>query len=64
MRDSVSAQELLDKLNMTYRESFGLEQDDISCIIFKVIDCYNNTSYLKIRKVRDKNIREGINDDN
>ena len=29
VRDSVSDQELLDKLNMTYHESFGLEQDDI-----------------------------------
>lgn len=63
VRDSVSAQELLDKLNMMYHESFWLEQDDISCIIFKVTDCYENTNYLKIRKVRSKNISEGRNDD-
>jgi hypothetical protein len=63
VRDSVSAQELLDKLNMMYHESFWLDQDDISCIIFKVTDCYDNTNYLKIRKVRSKNISEGRNDD-
>ena len=63
VRDSVSAQELLDKLNMMYHESFWLKQDDISCIIFMVTDCYDNTNYLKIRKVRSKNISEGRNND-
>lgn len=63
VRDSVSAQELLDKSNMMYHESFWLEQDDISCIIFKITDCYDNTNYLKVRKVRSKNISEGKNDD-
>ena len=63
VRASVSAQKLLDKLNMMYHESFWLEQDDISCIIFKVTDCYDNTNYLKIRKVRSKNTSEGRNDD-
>ena len=64
VRDSVGAQELLDKLNMMYHESFALEQNDISCVVFKVIDCYDNTNYLKIRKVKNTNLREGINDDN
>ena len=63
VRDSAGAQELLDKLNMMYHESFVLAQNDISCIVFKVIDCYDNTNYLKIRKVRSKNISEGRNDD-
>ena len=63
VRDSVSAQELLDKLNMMYHERFCLEQEDISCIVFRVADCYDNTNYLKISKVRSKNIREGRNDD-
>ena len=64
VRDSVSAQELLDKLNMMYHESFALEQNDISCVVFKVRDFYDNTNYLKIRKVKNTNLREGINDDN
>ena len=41
-----------------------LERDDMSNIVFKVIECYNNINYLKIRKVRNTNLREGINDDN
>ena len=64
VRDSAGAQELLDKLNMMYHESFALEQNDISCVVFKVIDSYDNTNYLKIRKVRNTNLRKGINDDN
>ena len=63
VRDSVSAEELLYKLNTMYHESFFLEQDD-PCIIFKVIDCYDNTNYLKIRKIRNKNIDGVINNDN
>ena len=49
---------------MMYHESFVLAQNDIFCIVFKVIDCYDNTNYLKIRKVRNTKLREGINDDN
>ena len=63
VRDSFSAEELLDKLNMMYHENFWIEQDDISCVVFKVIDCYNNTNYLKIRKVRNKSTMEVTKND-
>ena len=39
-----------------YHESFSLEQYD-PCLIFKVINCYDNTNCLKMRKVRNTNLR-------
>ena len=62
VRDTVGTDELVDKLNLICYESFSLERDDISCVLIKVIDCYNHTNYLKIRKVQNNTMKEPQND--
>ena len=50
VRDAADAQELLDMLQRICYEQIELEHDNPSYIRFTVVDAYNNTNYLKLKK--------------
>ena len=50
VRDAADAQELLDMLRRICYEHIELEHDNPSYIRFTVVDAYNNTNYLKLKK--------------
>ena len=52
VRDAADAQELLDILHRVCYEHIELECEEISYIRFTVVDAYNNTNYLKLKKAK------------
>ena len=50
VKDAADAQELLDILQRICYEHIELEFDEPSCIRFTVVDAYDNTNYLKLKK--------------
>ena len=50
VRDAADARELLDALQRICYEHIELEHDNPSYIRFTVVDAYNNTNYLKLKK--------------
>ena len=55
VRDAADAGELLDVFRSMFYEQIELECDDPSQIKFTVIDAYDNTNYLKLKKTKNKN---------
>ena len=64
VRDSSDAQTLLEVLRNLYYESFELIEDTIAHILFKVVDVYENTNYLKLQKVKKFVTKENTNENN
>ena len=54
VRDAADAQELLDVLQHMCYEHIELECDELSHIRFTVVDAYDNTNYLKLKKTNDQ----------
>ena len=54
VRDSVDAQELLETLHRMCYEHIELECDEPSYIRFTVVDAYDNTNYLKLKKIKNR----------
>ena len=52
VRDVVDAQALLTSLQRICHESIELFEEQDSVIVFTVVDAYDRTNYLKIRKQR------------
>ena len=50
VKDADDAQELLNILHRMCYEHIELEYDNSSCIRFTVVDAYDNTNYLKLKK--------------
>ena len=54
VRDAADAQKLLDILQRMCYEHIELECDEPSYIRFTVVDAYDNTNYLKLKKTNDQ----------
>ena len=54
VRDAADAQELLDTLQRICYEHIELEHDEPTYIRFTVVDAYDNTNYLKLKKTNDQ----------
>ena len=54
VRDAVDSQELLDVLQRMCYEHIELECDEPSYIRFTVVDAYDNTNYLKLKKAKNQ----------
>jgi hypothetical protein len=54
VRDAVDSQELLDVLQRMCYEHIELECDEPSHIRFTVVDAYDNTNYLKLKKTKNR----------
>ena len=52
VKDATDAQELLDVLRRMCYEHIELECDEPSYIRFIVVDAYDNTNYLKLKKAK------------
>ena len=54
VKDASDAQELLDSLHRMCYEHIELECDEPSYIRFTVVDAYDNTNYLKLKKTKNQ----------
>ena len=54
VRDAANARELLDTLQHICYEHIELEHDEPTYIRFTVVDAYDNTNYLKLKKTNDQ----------
>ena len=54
VRDAVDSQELLDVLQRMCYEHIELECDELSHIRYTVVDAYDNTNYLKLKKTKNR----------
>ena len=54
VRDAANAQELLEALRCMCYEHIELECDEPSYIRFTVVDAYDNTNYLKLKKINNQ----------
>ena len=56
VKDAISIQEFLERFHDLFYESIELEYEEHSYIRFKVIDAYDNTNYLKLKKPKTINM--------
>ena len=54
VKDASNAQELLEELHRICYEHIELECEEPSYIRFTVIDAYDNTNYLKLKKMKNQ----------
>ena len=54
VRDAADAQDLLETLQRMCYEHIELECDEPSYIRFTVVDAYDNTNYLKLKKTKNR----------
>lgn len=54
VKDAADAQELLDAFQRMCYEHIELEFDEPSYIRFTVVDAYDNTNYLKLKKTKNQ----------
>ena len=63
VRDAVDTNDLLDVFSKICYETFQLEEETTSYILFSVIDVYGNTNYLKFQRCKVFK-KENTNEDN
>ena len=56
VKDAINTQDFLEQFHDLFYESIELESEAPSYIRFKVIDAYDNTNYLKLKKPKTINM--------